>query len=176
MAELPHMPLATDAYLGDTRHLSTLEHGAYLLLLITAWRVRGRPQLPNDPKILARCAGVDPRTWQKIAPTIMAFWSLGDDGFWTQAKQLRVRDVVNKNAEAQRNKAAKRWSRKPLEDNEAADAAASAGDMPGECQPNPNPSIPPVAPKGRKRAEGYLRRHRARECRLLGAVSVPLDR
>lgn len=157
MAELPHMPLATDAYLGDTRHLTTLEHGAYLLLLMIAWRCRGRPQLVNDDKVLARCAGLDPRTWQRVKPNVMAFWTLGADGFWTQAKQLKVREVVSKNVENQRNRAAKRWAYKSLETNEAGDAVAYAGEMPDGCQPNPNPSIPPKAPKvarGSKRQVG----------------------
>jgi hypothetical protein len=66
MAEFPALPLWTDAYLGDTRHLSQSEHGAYLLLLITAWRTpncsptaasielntgapRGRAEIMIDP-------------------------------------------------------------------------------------------------------------------------------
>lgn len=156
MAELPHMPLATDAYLGDTKHLSTLEHGAYLLLLMIAWRVRGRPCLPDDDKLLARYTGCDPRTWRRIKPTVMAFWTLGNDGFWTQAKQLRVREIVSKNVENQRNKAAKRWSAKPLENNDTGDAVASAGHMPDECQPNPNPSITPKSPSGKRPGKGKI--------------------
>ena len=41
MAEAPIMPFATDAYIGDTTHLTTIEHGAYLLLLFAMWRTAG---------------------------------------------------------------------------------------------------------------------------------------
>lgn len=124
MAEFPHMPLATDAYLADTLHLDAQQHGAYLMLLIVAWRTRGVPSLPNDDKVLARYAKVDPRTWQRIKPTIMAFWELGPDGRWTQKKQLLVRAAAHKRAEAARDKAAKRWHAKSLENNEDDDAEA----------------------------------------------------
>ncbi|UXN69925.1 DUF1376 domain-containing protein [Devosia neptuniae] len=128
MAEFPHMPLATDAYLADTLHLDAQQHGAYLMLLIVAWRTRGVPSLPNDDKILARYAKVDPRTWQRIRPTIMAFWELGSDNRWTQKKQLEVRVAAHKRAEAARDKASKRWGPKSLENNDRGDARAVQGD------------------------------------------------
>src|SRR5438874_7033624 len=85
MAEFPALPLWTDAYLGDTRHLSQSEHGAYLLLLITAWRTPDC-SLPDDDRLLARYAGgVDMRTWRHQKATIMAFWDLRD-GRWYQKR------------------------------------------------------------------------------------------
>jgi uncharacterized protein YdaU (DUF1376 family) len=102
LAEFPALPLWTDAYLADTRHLSQSEHGAYFLLLVTAWRTRDC-SLPDDDKLLARYAGCDKRTWLRQKQTIMAFWSLAN-GRWTQkrltAERSYVTDLSSKRAEA----------------------------------------------------------------------------
>lgn len=66
------MPLCPADYLKDTRHLSTLEHGAYLLLLMTAWNDGGR--LPDDAARLARIAGLDVAQWAEVGPVVMAFF------------------------------------------------------------------------------------------------------
>jgi uncharacterized protein YdaU (DUF1376 family) len=93
MAEFPALPLWTDAYLGDTRHLSQSEHGAYLLLLITAWRTTDC-SLPDDDRLLARYAGgVDMRTWRHQKRTIMAFWDLRD-GRWYQKRLTAERQYL----------------------------------------------------------------------------------
>lgn len=84
MAKFPALTLWTDAYLADTRHLTTLEHGAYLLLLITAWRSPDFA-LPNDDRFLRLAAG-NPRTWSEIKPTVMAFWTLREDGKFHQKR------------------------------------------------------------------------------------------
>lgn len=70
----PFMQLYVADYLGDTRHLTTEQHGAYLLLLMTMWRSDGR--LPNDDKKLARIAGTTPSRWAKIAPEVMEFFDV----------------------------------------------------------------------------------------------------
>ena len=69
MAELPIMPLKTDALLADTQHMSAEEFGAYCRLLFTMWRHGGR--LPNKPEELARIAGVARQRWHLIAENVM---------------------------------------------------------------------------------------------------------
>ena len=72
MAEFPAMPWWTDAYLADTTHLTTLEHGAYMLLLAAMWR-SGEARLPADDERLARIVKLGPKQWQRIRATIMEF-------------------------------------------------------------------------------------------------------
>ena len=76
MAAIPFMPLYVADYLADAAHLSTLEHGAYLLLIMTYWQ-RGEA-LPDDDKKLARITRLEPRTWAKIKPSICDFFEVSD--------------------------------------------------------------------------------------------------
>ncbi len=69
MSKAPSMPLFTDAYLGDTMHLSMEEHGAYLKLLIIHWRLLPKHP-PDDDRRLARMLGVSVARWRKIKPVI----------------------------------------------------------------------------------------------------------
>lgn len=119
------MPLWTDAYLADTRHLSTLEHGAYLLLLMEAWRRPGC-SLPDDDNLLARLAGLKAEEWATIKPVVMAFWTLDRrSGTWRQKRQRLEHDYVSKRSKSQRDKAVKRWQA-----TKKGDAAA----MPNACR------------------------------------------
>lgn len=68
------MPLYVADYLADTGHLSTFEHGAYLLLLMSMWRCGGH--LPNDPAKLAKHAKLTPDRWRKVAPAILDFFTV----------------------------------------------------------------------------------------------------
>ncbi|SFK44140.1 Uncharacterized conserved protein YdaU, DUF1376 family [Sphingomonas sp. NFR04] len=126
MAEFPALPLWTDAYLADTRHLSTLEHGAYLLLLMEAWR-RPSCSLPDNDVMLARLAGVSDEQWAGIRDIIMSFWKLdGRSKTWTQKRLLEQRDFSRKRSESQRGKAVKRWNKKEKEDATAVPEACPA--------------------------------------------------
>jgi uncharacterized protein YdaU (DUF1376 family) len=92
MAEFPSLPLWTDAYLGDTMHLDATEHGAYLLLLISAWRTDDTA-LPDDDRKLARYARCTPKVWQKIRPTIADFFTISD-GKWVQQRLFEEKSIV----------------------------------------------------------------------------------
>ena len=84
VAEFPALPLFTDAYLADTRHLTAEEHGAYLLLLMCAWRTRGCA-LKDCDQTLARTVGVTRARWRKLKPVMLEFFT-ADGGVWQQKK------------------------------------------------------------------------------------------
>lgn len=98
MAEFPALPLWTDAYLGDTRHLSTLEHGAYLLLLMTAWRSK-ETSLPDDDRLLAKYAGLGPRQWASVRPVLEAFYTI-ENGKWIQFRLVDEKHLLQSKREA----------------------------------------------------------------------------
>ena len=79
------IPLFADAYLADTMHLSTEEHGAYLLMLMAAWRYDDC-SLPSDDKKLARVVGLSPRRWGQIKDTLLEFWTLDGDRIFHTAR------------------------------------------------------------------------------------------
>lgn len=85
MAEFPGLMFYTDAYLADTGHLSTIEHGAYLLMLFHAWRTPDC-SLPDDDEYLARVTRMDMRTWRKHKATLLSFWGLDTQQRWRQAR------------------------------------------------------------------------------------------
>lgn len=65
------MPMYWDAYLADTTHLTTEEHGAYLLLLGAMWRRNG--WVPDDDKDNARILGMTTGKWRKVKARLMPF-------------------------------------------------------------------------------------------------------
>jgi uncharacterized protein YdaU (DUF1376 family) len=76
----PWMPLYVGDYLADTSHLSTLEHGAYMLLLMHYWRNGG---LPSCDDKLARIARLTAEQWVSIKGTL-------EDLFYDGWKHKRV--------------------------------------------------------------------------------------
>ena len=88
----PFMQLYVADYLGDTRHLTTEQHGAYLLILMTMWRAGG--YLPNDDAKLARIAGLSVAKWRKLSPDILAMLTVDGDQI-TQARLLKEIENAN---------------------------------------------------------------------------------
>lgn len=116
MADFPAMPFWTDAYLGDTLHLTLEEHGAYVKLLIIAWR-SPNCDLPDDDKRLATMLGIGPKKWKSLKTSVWPFFDKSG-GRATQKKQLVVRSQVERNV-SQKRKAGKASSlSKSLKNNE----------------------------------------------------------
>lgn len=88
MAGYPYLPLWVNAFLGDTMHMDNRECGAYLLLLMVAWK-KTDGGLPDDDKILARWARCSKSEWARVKPAVMAFWTKDARGDFVQ-KRLEI--------------------------------------------------------------------------------------
>lgn len=96
------MPVYIGDYLADTMRLTTLQHGAYFLLMMEYWR---QGPLPDDMDELCAIARADRKAWDKsIWPTLKRFFSTGDDGLLHQKRAdielERVQSISNKRREA----------------------------------------------------------------------------
>lgn len=130
----PYMPFYPADYLGDTRHLTTEQHGAYLLLLMTMWRSDG--VLPKDDAKLARIVGLTVARWKRISDDVLAFFDDCEGGI-TQAR-LAAELAISDEKSEKRSQAGKLGGRaKALKDKKAAVANA----MPMPCQPEPEPEV-----------------------------------
>lgn len=72
MSSKAWMPFYVGDYLGDTLHLTTLQHGMYLLLICHYWQ---RGCLPTDRQSLAKISRVSMYLWNQNKATISAFFS-----------------------------------------------------------------------------------------------------
>lgn len=87
----PWMPFYVGDYLGDTGHLSTTQHGAYLLLILHYWRTGG---LPDDDAKLARIAKLSVKSWvELIKPDLQPLFREG----WRHKRieeELEKQDII----------------------------------------------------------------------------------
>ena len=110
MADLPYMRFWVGDYLGATSHLSAEEHGAYLLLLMAAWRSDGG--LPSDEQRLARIARVDGQRWGAVWEAIGGFFVADGEHFRNRrlSEELTSAKADKDSAVAKAKAAAeKRW-------------------------------------------------------------------
>jgi len=135
MAQFPGLTIWTDAYLADTSHLSTLEHGAYLLLLFAAWRSK-ECSLPNDDKLLARYARMRIDHWLKIKPIIMEFFEI-ENGRLIQGRLQDEKSYISQRSNVNSKNAKARW----LKTNDKGDATASD---PHSERNSPTPTPTPI--------------------------------
>lgn len=139
MSKAPAMPMYWDAYLADTTHLTTEEHGAYLLLLAAMWRRNG--VLPDNDRDNARILGLTPSKWRKIkarlSETVSGFKA--DGNTVTQEKLQKTwkntQEKINKN----RENGAKGGRPKSSKNKDIAKANGSVSLNPNKSIPEPEP-------------------------------------
>ena len=133
MSSTPFMQLYPADYLAKTMDLTTEQHGAYLLILMTMWQHDAK--LPNDPVKLARIARMTPAKFRSVWGEIGRFFQVEGD------------KITNPRLTKERKKAAEKSSKraaagraggqaKALKDNEA--RLANAMPMP---QHSPDPRV-----------------------------------
>ncbi|GKW27806.1 DUF1376 domain-containing protein [Pectobacterium brasiliense] len=94
MAALPYMQLYIADYLADTMHLSTEEHGAYLLLMFNYWQT-GKP-IPKNR--LAKIARMGNERWISVESSLKEFFN--DNGVeWVHERIDRDLDAVRMSLE-----------------------------------------------------------------------------
>jgi uncharacterized protein YdaU (DUF1376 family) len=135
------IPFFGDAYLADTTHLTTEEHGAYFLLMLAAWR-QENCDLPNDDRKLARIVGLSGRKWAAIKSTIMEFWKV-ENGRIFQSRLRKERAFVDQKSESNRKSASARWNKQDVEN-----IGSDECDRLSECNAPPPPPIRVEEPNG----------------------------
>lgn len=106
------MPLYIGDYLKDTSRLTTLGHGAYLLLLMDYWTSGG--PLPDDDEQLAAITRLPVRDWKKLRASLARFFVIAD-GLWTQKRAdeeiAKKHEISTGRSEVGKAGAAKRWGK-----------------------------------------------------------------
>lgn len=113
---LPYIQFWVDDYERDTRHLKTAEHGAYLLLLMAAWK-SPTSSLPDDDDMLARIVGVSAAEWAGMKKIVMGFWKLdGRSKRWVNKRLKKERRLALDRSDKGSDAAASRWNKKKNDD------------------------------------------------------------
>jgi uncharacterized protein YdaU (DUF1376 family) len=105
MAELPILPIKTDAILSDTMHLSAEEFGVYCRLLFVMWRQRGR--LTDDDREMAMIGGITLERWHAMKEKVMRPMTVAGG----QVSQKRLTDTWMQVQEIRRKRALAAQSR-----------------------------------------------------------------
>lgn len=140
------MPLVIGDYLKDTTRLTTEQHGAYLLLIMSYW-VEGPPA--DDDEELAAITRLDARAWKKAREKLLRFFRI-EAGQW---RHKRVDEELE------------RWATKKA----AYSARAAAGGRAKAAKRTPSSSASSTPEAGEKQ-------EKARETGCLKSAPQPASR
>ncbi|MCT4701188.1 DUF1376 domain-containing protein [Enterobacteriaceae bacterium H20N1] len=139
MAALPYMQLYIADYLADTMHLSTEEHGAYLLLMFNYWQT-GRA-IPKSR--LGKIARLSNDRWISVESSLAEFFN--DNGTeWVHERIERdlegVRSSLEQKSAAGKASAMARKAKKTTPTQRGANGRSTVVDSPLQREGNENPT------------------------------------
>jgi uncharacterized protein YdaU (DUF1376 family) len=105
------MPIWIGDYLASTGHLTTRQHGAYLMLLMHYWNTQ-KP-LPDNDQVLASIAKLQAKEWKHDRKAIETLFLIKDGEWFHQAmfdEIEKAMKVSKKRQELGRKGAATRWN------------------------------------------------------------------
>jgi uncharacterized protein YdaU (DUF1376 family) len=150
----PWMPLYVADYLADTGHLSTLEHGAYMLLIMHYWQ---KGSLPNNDRQLASIARASLEQWSDIRETIAEFFGSGWRHERIEAELEKAAEKYEKRANAGRAggkaKAAASSNARAMPENDASNALPTTTTT--TLREEPNGSLSETSSDTRKKRKDY---------------------
>jgi len=150
----PWMPLYVADYLADTGHLSTAEHGAYMLLIMHYWQ---NGSLPEEERRIARIARMSQEEWADSRDTLADLFDEGWKHKRIEAEMARAEDVSSKRKAAAEQRHSKRNSNAPANaeqlhaqsqsqsHTEKVDATASTSPEPDKSAPVAVIGLPTVS-------------------------------
>ena len=134
------MPFYWGDYLAETAHLSTEEHGAYLLLIGAYWQAGG--PLVDDDRRLARITRLSLRRWKVVRETLAEFFTITDQKWYL----TRVDDELSatKKRRLNRSESGKKGRALQIKNQQnqhqnSGTARASSGRNPGIAGASPPP-------------------------------------
>lgn len=119
----PYMPFFVGDYLADTAHLSAIEHGGYLMLIMNYWQ-RGGP-LPADDRKLARIARMTDDEWRDARENIAEFFE-DEGGEWRHPRidrEIAIATEKSAKAKASARASVANRAQKALSDSQPDSAA-----------------------------------------------------
>lgn len=156
------MPLYVADYLSDTTHLNTEQHGAYLLLLMAAWKRGGR--LPVDDEQLAAIARMDAKRWAAHRRVLLEFFDVEGDHY------------IQKRLEAEYQKSARAYASK-LENGRKGGRPAKRPDTNHGTDEKPPGFVSPIPPGERTKTQPQPHSPNGEErdrARVAGEVCIAL--
>ena len=142
-----YLPWYTGDYLRDTRHLSPLKHGVYLLLLAHCWDQKGPVPLDEQESAgIANCRSHD--EIEALRYVLKRFFVQMEDGWYNKRIQAEIERAES--ISRVRSEAGRRGYQAKAEHLSSKSQASASIPTPTPIPSRPTPTIPPRRSRTRR--------------------------